>query len=115
MAASRPPTSAERVAEVRAFNRFYTKAIGVLREGLLESPYSLTEARVIFELAQADPTEVAVLRRTLDIDAGSLSRILARFGRDGLVARKRPDRDARRQVIRLTRRGRSAFAVLDTR
>jgi DNA-binding MarR family transcriptional regulator/N-acetylglutamate synthase-like GNAT family acetyltransferase len=103
------------VAEVRAFNRFYTNVIGVLREGLLESPYSLTEARVIFELAQRDATEVADLRRTLDIDAGYLSRILARFTSDGLVTRERSPEDGRRQVIRLTEQGRAAFRMLDER
>src|SRR5947209_9823674 len=71
----------ERVAAVRAFNRFYTNVIGVLSEGLLHTSYSLTEARVVFELSQRESTEVADLRRTLDIDAGYLSRMLARFER----------------------------------
>ncbi len=69
----------DRVADVRAFNRYYTKVIGVLEEGLLRTPYSLTEARTMFELAQRDATEVTDLRRHLGIDAGYLSRILARF------------------------------------
>src|SRR5680860_379789 len=86
-------TADERVSAVRAFNRFYTNVIGVLREGLLRSPYSLTEARVIFELAQRDVTEVVELRRLLDIDAGYLSRILARFEADGLAARRRSGAD----------------------
>jgi DNA-binding MarR family transcriptional regulator/GNAT superfamily N-acetyltransferase len=105
----------ERVDAFRAFNRFYTSVIGVLREGLLDTPFSLTEARVIFELAQRDGTEVAQLRRELGIDAGYLSRILARFEADGLVDRQRSDADARRQVVRLARRGRSAFKELDKR
>ena len=105
----------ERVAAVRGFNRFYTNAIGALREGLLDSPYSLTEARLIFELAQVERMDVVDLRRSLDIDAGYLSRILARFERAGLVTRERSERDARRQVIRLARRGRSAFKMLDSR
>ena len=100
---------------MRGFNRFYTNAIGVLREGLLDSPYSLTEARLIFELAQVERMDVVDLRRSLDIDAGYLSRILARFERAGLVTRERSERDARRQVIRLARRGRSAFKMLDSR
>src|SRR5207247_1651470 len=99
----------------RGFNRFYTNAIGALREGLLDSPYSLTEARLIFELAQVERMDVVDLRRSLDIDAGYLSRILARFERAGLVTRERSERDARRQVIRLARRGRSAFKMLDSR
>src|SRR5438093_11744441 len=105
----------DHVAAVRGFNRFYTNVIGVLREGLLDSPYSLTEARVIFELAQRDSTELVELRRLLDIDAGYLTRILARFESGGLVVRERSPDDGRRQVIRLTREGRSAFRLLDRR
>jgi DNA-binding MarR family transcriptional regulator/GNAT superfamily N-acetyltransferase len=105
----------DRVAAVRAFNRFYTARIGVLRDGLLRTPHSLTEARVLYELGQREVTEVADLRRELDIDAGFLSRLLARLQRDGLVARKRSDQDARRQRIRLTDEGQAAFAELDRR
>lgn len=105
----------DRVATVRSFNRFYTNVIGVLQEGLLRTPYSLTEGRVIFELAQRGTTELANLRRTLDIDAGYLSRILDRFEADGLVRRGRSTSDARRQVIRLTGQGRRAFRTLDER
>jgi DNA-binding MarR family transcriptional regulator/GNAT superfamily N-acetyltransferase len=112
---SLPADSGERVAAVRAFNRFYTNVIGVLHQGLLDTPYSLTEARVIFELAQRDATELVDLRRGLDVDAGYLSRILARFESDGLVKRERSAADGRRQVIQLTGRGREAFAVLDRR
>jgi DNA-binding MarR family transcriptional regulator/N-acetylglutamate synthase-like GNAT family acetyltransferase len=101
------------VAAVREFNRFYTNVLGLLREGLLDTPYSLTEARVIFELARADQTETSQLRRWLDIDAGYLSRILARFEADGIVSRSRSAADARRQVIGLTATGRAAFATLD--
>jgi DNA-binding MarR family transcriptional regulator/N-acetylglutamate synthase-like GNAT family acetyltransferase len=108
-------TADRRIAAVRAFTRFYTNVIGVLREGLLRTPYSLTEGRVIFELAQRDATEVIELRRTLDIDAGYLSRILSRFETDGLVTRERSAGDARRQVIRLTKQGRAVFHTLDSR
>ena len=107
--------SGERVAAVRAFNRFYTNRIGVLRDRLLRTPHSLTEARVLYELGQRDVTEVADLRRELDIDAGFLSRLLARLQRDGLVARERSEADARRQRIRLTDDGLAAFAELDRR
>ncbi|WP_242906765.1 bifunctional helix-turn-helix transcriptional regulator/GNAT family N-acetyltransferase [Actinomadura terrae] len=107
-------TSAD-VATVRSFNRFYTGVIGVLGEGLVRTPYSLTEARVLFELAQRHDTEVLALRRALDLDAGYLSRMLARFETDGLVVRERSERDARRQVVRLTPRGRDAYAMLDER
>jgi DNA-binding MarR family transcriptional regulator/GNAT superfamily N-acetyltransferase len=108
-------TSLERVAAVRAFNRFYTNVIGLVHGMYLDMPYSLTEARLLFEMARADVTPVADLRRSLDIDAGYLSRVLARFEADGLVSRRRSDTDARRQDIELTGAGRAAAAELDTR
>ncbi|MEV5709046.1 GNAT family N-acetyltransferase [Actinoallomurus sp. NPDC052274] len=105
----------DRIDAVRAFNRFYTSVIGVLNEGLVETSYSLTEARVIFELARGEAREVADLRRSLDLDAGYLSRILARFEADGLIVRGRAEDDARRQLARLTDRGREVFQELDSR
>jgi DNA-binding MarR family transcriptional regulator/GNAT superfamily N-acetyltransferase len=109
------PVTDGQVAAVREFNRFYTGVIGLLREGLLDTPYSLTEARVLFELARDDAVEVADLRRWLDIDAGYLSRLLARFEADGLVGRTRSPADGRRQVIGLTGPGRAVQADLDAR
>jgi DNA-binding MarR family transcriptional regulator/GNAT superfamily N-acetyltransferase len=106
---------AERVDAVRGFNRFYTTLIGVVSEGLVGTPYSLTEARLIFELAQREACEVTALRRTLDLDAGYLSRILSRFDADGLVRRERAPDDARRQVARLTERGHEVYRELDAR
>lgn len=106
---------ARRVAAVRGFSRFYTAALEVLEEGLLDTPYSVTEARVIFELAQRDEMDTVELRRELRIDAGYLSRIAARFEADELVTRTRSGADARRQVLTLTRRGRAVFDVLDGR
>ena len=103
------------VAAVRGFNRFYTNVIGLLRGKYLDTPYSLTEARLLFELAQRDTSEVTDLRRTVDIDPGYLSRILARFQADGLISRQRSAADGRRQVIRLTDSGRRVVAGLDTR
>jgi DNA-binding MarR family transcriptional regulator/GNAT superfamily N-acetyltransferase len=103
------------VAAVREFNRFYTNVIGLLRGKYLDTPYSLTEARLLFELTQRDASEVADLRRIVDIDPGYLSRILARFEADGLITRQRSAADARRQVVRLTGTGRSVVAGLDTR
>jgi DNA-binding MarR family transcriptional regulator/N-acetylglutamate synthase-like GNAT family acetyltransferase len=105
----------EAVRAVREFNRFYTNVIGLLRGKYLDTPYSLTEARLLFELAQQDTSEVADLRRVVDIDPGYLSRILARFESDGLIARQRSAADARRQVIRLTGTGRTVVAGLDAR
>jgi DNA-binding MarR family transcriptional regulator/GNAT superfamily N-acetyltransferase len=109
-----------RVRAVREFNRVYTNMIGLLRGGYLDSPYSLTEARVLFELAQSGETgrgesEISALRRSLDIDAGYLSRILARFEADGLITRRRSDSDARRRVIALTSAGEHASRGLDQR
>jgi DNA-binding MarR family transcriptional regulator/GNAT superfamily N-acetyltransferase len=105
----------DRVASVRAFNRFYTGIIGLLGEGLLDTPYSLTEARIVFELAQRDTTEVSELRRVVGVDAGYLSRLLSRFEADGLVARERSSTDGRRQVVKLTSAGRRTFRTLDAR
>ncbi len=103
------------VGAIREFNRFYTGVIGVLDEGLLETPYTLTEARVIFELAQQAETEVASLRRRLGLDAGYLSRILSRFESDGLVIRSRSREDARRQIAKLNAAGRQTYKMLDER
>jgi DNA-binding MarR family transcriptional regulator/GNAT superfamily N-acetyltransferase len=103
------------VAAVRGFNRFYTNVIGLLRGKYLDTPYSLTEARLLFELAQRDTSEVTDLRRTVDIDPGYLSRILARFEADGLITRQRSAADARRQIIGLTGTGRSVVGGLDAR
>jgi DNA-binding MarR family transcriptional regulator/GNAT superfamily N-acetyltransferase len=103
------------VAEVRAFNRFYTNVIGVLQGMYLGTPYSLTEARLLFELAQQDSVAVTDLRRSLDIDAGYLSRVLTRFVADGVVTRHKSSTDARKQVISLTPTGRSAIEDLDAR
>jgi DNA-binding MarR family transcriptional regulator/predicted N-acetyltransferase YhbS len=104
-----------RVAAMRAFTRFYTAMIGVLAEGLLFTPYSVAEARIIFELAQRDEVGVADLRRELRIDAGYMSRITARLESDGLVTRRRDAGDARRQVLALTDAGRVVFDDLDRR
>ena len=106
---------AGQVAAVRAFNRFYTNVIGLVHGMYLDMPYSLTEARLLYEMARRDVTRVADLRRALDIDAGYLSRVLGRFEADGLVTRHRSATDARRQEIRLTDAGRSAAAELDAR
>jgi DNA-binding MarR family transcriptional regulator/GNAT superfamily N-acetyltransferase len=104
----------ERIQAVRAFNRMYTKVIGVLEERMLSTPYSLTEVRVLFELAHRDSMPVTLLRQTLGLDPGYLSRLLARFESDGLVARERSASDARAQVVALTAAGKDVFGKLDT-
>ncbi|HZO64222.1 MAG TPA: MarR family transcriptional regulator, partial [Kribbellaceae bacterium] len=101
------------VSRVRAFTRYYTGAVGALQEGLLRSPYSLTEARVLFELGRRESVDAIELRRMLDLDAGYLSRMLARFEADKLLTRERSETDGRRQVIRLTAQGRAAYTELD--
>jgi DNA-binding MarR family transcriptional regulator/GNAT superfamily N-acetyltransferase len=103
----------ERIAAVRAFNRMYTKVIGVLDERMPSTPYSLTEIRVMFELAQRDSMPVTELRQALGIDPGYLSRLLARFTSDGLVSRERSATDARAQVVALTAGGKEVFGKLD--
>lgn len=108
------PTSAQ-VAQVRAFNRFYTNVIGVLHGMYLDSPYTLTEGRLLFEIARHGNVEVSWLRQALDIDAGYLSRVLSRFEAESLVTRHRSEADARRQEIRVTDAGRAAMAELDRR
>ncbi len=102
------------VTEVRGFNRFYTRVLGLLRPQLAGSAFGLTEARVLFELAHTDQMAVTELRRALDLDAGYLSRILSRFVADGLIERQPSETDGRRQLVRLTLVGRAAFAELDT-
>src|SRR5947209_19366265 len=105
----------EAIAAVRAFNRFYTERIGVLREGYLESPFSLAQVRVLYELAHRDRATAGALARELGLDPGYLSRILRGFQRQGLVARQRSAADARQSDIWLTDEGRAAFAPLDRR
>lgn len=107
--------STEAIEAVRAFNRSYTKFLDLLNEHHLDTPYSLTEARVMYELGQRDETEVAVLRQATGIDAGYLSRLLSRFEDKGLVTRDRSGSDARRQVIRLTGKGHDEFGVLNSK
>ncbi|MEU6916566.1 bifunctional helix-turn-helix transcriptional regulator/GNAT family N-acetyltransferase [Streptomyces olindensis] len=104
------------VQDIRSFNRFYTNVIGALDYGRrLYAPYTLTESRVIYELAHAPRTDAADLRAQLHLDAGYLSRILNRFEQDGLVERGPSETDPRRRRITLTARGREAAALLDER
>ncbi len=106
-------TLEQRVAAVRRFNRFYTRQIGVLQEHLLKSPFSLTEARVIYELAQRDQATATELGVELGLDAGYLSRILRGFEKRGLIDKQPSPADGRRTLLRLTDGGRKAFARLN--
>ncbi|KPU43489.1 organic hydroperoxide resistance transcriptional regulator [Oxobacter pfennigii] len=104
-----------RIDEVRRFNRFFTRKIGVLREGLLHSSYSLTEVRILFEIANSDNPTASRLSRELGLDAGYLSRILTRFEEQGLTERMRSENDGRQFIIRLTQEGIKLFSILDQR
>ncbi|KUM90492.1 MULTISPECIES: bifunctional helix-turn-helix transcriptional regulator/GNAT family N-acetyltransferase [Streptomyces] len=104
------------VQDVRAFNRFYTNVIGALDYSRrLYAPYTLTESRVLYELAHSPRTDAADLRTELSLDAGYLSRILNRFEQDGLIERTASDRDPRRRRVALTSRGRETAALLAER
>lgn len=103
------------VAAVRRFNRFYTRRIGVLNEGLLDSPFSLSEVRVMFELAHHPDLTATALRETLGLDPGYLSRLLRGLEQRGLVERASSASDGRVSLLNLTTRGADAFATLDRR
>ncbi|MGH2828831.1 MAG: bifunctional helix-turn-helix transcriptional regulator/GNAT family N-acetyltransferase [Actinomycetota bacterium] len=103
----------ERVARLRAFNRFYTEVLGLLAEGLLDTPYSLPESRVLFELGAGDAASPTVLAERLRLDLGYVSRLLARLKKRGLVTGTTSKEDRRRRVVSLTKEGRSAFRGLD--
>ncbi|NBM20868.1 bifunctional helix-turn-helix transcriptional regulator/GNAT family N-acetyltransferase [Streptomyces sp. GC420] len=104
------------VQEIRAFNRFYTNLIGALDYGRhLYTPFTLTEARVLYELAHSSRTDAADLRAELSLDAGHLSRLLSRFEKDGLVERAPSESDPRRQRITLTKDGRAAVVLQEER
>ncbi|MFW6076684.1 MAG: bifunctional helix-turn-helix transcriptional regulator/GNAT family N-acetyltransferase [Hyphomicrobiales bacterium] len=104
---------ADQVALVRGFNRFYTRYIGLLNEGLLNSEFTLTEVRVLYELAHGNDLRAADITRALDIDTGYLSRILKAFEARGLIARTPSETDARETILALTAEGRRAFEPLD--
>jgi DNA-binding MarR family transcriptional regulator/N-acetylglutamate synthase-like GNAT family acetyltransferase len=104
-----------RIDALRRFNRFFTRQTGVLREGLLHSPYSLTEARILFEIAQRDDLTASDLSRELGLDPGYLSRILGRLEEQGLIDKVRSETDGRQHLLSLTPDGNDAFSLLDDR
>jgi DNA-binding MarR family transcriptional regulator/GNAT superfamily N-acetyltransferase len=103
----------EKIETVRRFNRFYTKQIGVLDEGLLESPFSLAEARVIYELANRKTATATELGAELGLDAGYLSRILRGFEKRKLIEKSSSKEDARQSILKLTKSGQKEFAGLN--
>ena len=109
------PEIDQRISAVRRFNRFYTRKIGVLREGLLHTLYSLTEARIIFEIANQEGTTASILGKELGLDAGYLSRILARLEQQGFIERIPSEVDGRQRLLCLTASGTEAYCLLDQR
>jgi DNA-binding MarR family transcriptional regulator/N-acetylglutamate synthase-like GNAT family acetyltransferase len=102
------------IDDVRRFNRFYTRTIGVLQDGYLHSPFSLAEVRVLYELAHRERATATELARELDLDPGYLSRLLSGFDRRGLLDRTKSERDGRESVLTLNREGHAAFIPLET-
>ncbi|MRW90577.1 GNAT family N-acetyltransferase [Duganella sp. FT80W] len=109
------PVISDRVAAVRSFNRFFTRQIGVLREGLLHSEFTLTEMRVLYELAHHGDQPSATLCRDLGLDRGYLSRIVAKFESAGLVAKVPSATDGRAKLLHMTEQGRAVYEPLDRR
>jgi len=105
----------QRIAAVRRFNRFYTRQIGLLGAGYLDSPFTLTEVRVLYELAHRERPSASEISRDLGLDAGYLSRVLRGFKKAGLVQTERSTTDGRRSHLLLTERGQAAFAPLNAR
>ncbi|MBI4419799.1 MAG: winged helix-turn-helix transcriptional regulator, partial [Gemmatimonadetes bacterium] len=100
---------ADRVAAVRHFNRFYTRQIGLLNDGFLDSPFSLSQVRVLYELAHREGPTASELGDEVGLDAGYLSRMLRDFGHRHLVSRQRSPKDGRQSHVSLTAKGRGAF------
>ncbi|MEM7115379.1 MAG: bifunctional helix-turn-helix transcriptional regulator/GNAT family N-acetyltransferase [Chloroflexota bacterium] len=103
------------IEAVRNFNRFYTREIGVLREGLLHSPYSLTEARIIFELGHRLDVTASDLCFELGLNAGYISRIIAKLAKENLLIKTKSKSDGRKRVLHLTDEGQAAFNLLNNR
>jgi DNA-binding MarR family transcriptional regulator/GNAT superfamily N-acetyltransferase len=110
-----PAASERRIGAVRRFNRFYTRQIGLLRKTYLDSPYSLGEMRVLYEIAYRDAPSASDIARALELDAAYLSRVLRKFEKRGLISRTTSERDARRGHLTMTTRGRRMFAPFEQR
>ncbi|MFZ2157539.1 MAG: helix-turn-helix domain-containing GNAT family N-acetyltransferase [Bradyrhizobium sp.] len=108
-----PDDTGDQIAAVRAFNRFYTRKLGVLDQQLLKSPFSLSEARVLYELAHREDPAAKEIGIELGLDPGYLSRIIQKFDEDGLIARKPLPSDRRQYRLSLTGKGRQTFAKLE--
>ena len=115
MAPRQPAIPDNAVQAVRHFNRFYTKRIGVLQGGMLDSPLSLTELRVLYEVAHRDRPTAAQIGQELGLDAGYLSRLLAKLTHQKLLRRERSSADARETLLSFTKEGRKTFRLLDSR
>jgi DNA-binding MarR family transcriptional regulator/GNAT superfamily N-acetyltransferase len=107
--------SEERVGAIRRFNRFYTRQIGLLGQGYLDSPFTLAEVRVMYELSHRDSPVAAEVAKALNLDAGYLSRMLLSFRKRGYLARKASEQDARQSHLSLTAKGRAAFGALEAK
>jgi len=110
-----PQAATDEIAAVRAFNRFYTSRLGVLDQHLLKSPYSLSEARVLYELANRENPSAKAIGSELNLDPGYLSRIVQKFEEDGLISRKALPSDRRQYQLSLTAKGRQSYSNLDRR
>jgi len=115
MATAARPRPSHHVDAIRRFNRFYTRQIGILQDGVYRSPYSLTEVRVLYELAQRDQPTASELCKDLGLDRGYLSRMLRSFEKQGIIVRKSAATDARQHHVSLTAHGRKVFAPLNQR
>lgn len=111
----KPASPNPRIEAIRRFNRFYTRRIGVLQEGLLATPFSLTESRLLWEFAHRERLTATELARDLGLDPGYLSRLLRGFKEQGLIKSERASHDARHVHLSISAAGRRAFAPLDTR
>ncbi len=109
------PLPEQRIQSMRRFNRFYTRQIGLLEDGLLDSPFSLTEVRTLYELAHRERSTAVELCKDLGLDAGYLSRILRKFEKQRWIEKKPSPSDARQSLLSLTKQGQKALKPLEAR